>query len=48
MDKGPVTVFQCHTITNCTQTCLKSVNHALAIAEIKKMRAAEAEGKAAS
>jgi succinate dehydrogenase (ubiquinone) iron-sulfur subunit len=29
--------FRCHTILNCTQTCPKGLNPALAIAEIKKL-----------
>ena len=30
-------LYRCHTIMNCTQTCPKGLNPALAIAEIKKM-----------
>lgn len=41
-----MSVFRCHTVTNCTRTCPKSLNPALAIAEIKKMLAAETAGKA--
>jgi succinate dehydrogenase / fumarate reductase iron-sulfur subunit len=30
-------LYRCHTILNCTTTCPKGLNPALAIAEIKKM-----------
>lgn len=33
----PFSVYKCHTIMNCTQTCPKGLNPGLAIAEIKKM-----------
>ncbi|HBN48049.1 MAG TPA: succinate dehydrogenase iron-sulfur subunit, partial [Thalassospira sp.] len=30
-------LYRCHTIMNCTNTCPKGLNPALAITEIKKM-----------
>ena len=33
----PFRLYRCHTILNCTKTCPKHLNPALAIAEIKKM-----------
>ncbi|MEN8218545.1 MAG: succinate dehydrogenase iron-sulfur subunit [Pseudomonadota bacterium] len=35
--EDPFRLYRCHTIMNCTNTCPKSLNPALAIAEIKKM-----------
>lgn len=35
--KGKFAVYRCHTILNCTLTCPKGLNPALAIAEIKKL-----------
>ncbi|WP_319772366.1 succinate dehydrogenase iron-sulfur subunit [Breoghania sp.] len=35
--EDPFRLYRCHTIMNCTQTCPKGLNPALAIAEIKKM-----------
>jgi succinate dehydrogenase / fumarate reductase iron-sulfur subunit len=37
-------LFRCHTILNCTATCPKSLNPALAIAETKKMLLARQRG----
>lgn len=34
--EGPFKIFRCHTIMNCTQTCPKNLNPALAIASIKR------------
>lgn len=38
--EDPFKLYRCHTIMNCTNTCPKGLNPALAIAEIKKMMAA--------
>ena len=35
--EDPFRLYRCHTIMNCTQTCPKGLNPALAIAETKKM-----------
>jgi len=35
----PFSVFRCHTIMNCTQSCPKGLNPGKAIAEVKKMLA---------
>ncbi len=35
--EDPFKLYRCHTIMNCTRTCPKGLNPALAIAEIKKM-----------
>jgi len=35
-----MSVYRCHTILNCSRTCPKGLNPALAIAEIKKELAA--------
>ncbi|MCY3878768.1 MAG: succinate dehydrogenase iron-sulfur subunit [Rhodobacteraceae bacterium] len=35
--EDPFKLYRCHTILNCSQTCPKGLNPALAIAEIKKM-----------
>jgi len=35
--EDPFRLYRCHTIMNCTKTCPKSLNPALAIAEIKKL-----------
>ena len=35
--EDPFRLYRCHTIMNCTKTCPKGLNPALAIAEIKKM-----------
>jgi len=35
--EDPYRLYRCHTILNCTQTCPKGLNPALAIAETKKM-----------
>jgi len=35
--EDPFRLYRCHTIMNCTRTCPKGLNPALAIAEIKKM-----------
>ncbi len=37
--EDPFKLYRCHTIMNCTKTCPKGLNPALAIAEIKKMLA---------
>ena len=37
--KDNFSAFRCHTILNCTKTCPKGLNPALAIAEVKKMLA---------
>ena len=37
--EDPFRLYRCHTIMNCTQTCPKGLNPALAIAETKKMLA---------
>lgn len=37
--EDPFRLYRCHTIMNCTRTCPKGLNPALAIAEIKKMLA---------
>ncbi|KAL4658527.1 succinate dehydrogenase ubiquinone iron-sulfur subunit, mitochondrial-like isoform X1 [Arapaima gigas] len=36
----PFSLYCCHTIMNCTKTCLKGLNPGKAIVEIKKMMAA--------
>jgi len=38
--EDPFRLYRCHTIMNCTKTCPKGLNPALAIAEIKKMMVA--------
>jgi succinate dehydrogenase / fumarate reductase iron-sulfur subunit len=38
--EDPFRLYRCHTIMNCTNTCPKGLNPALAITEIKKMIAA--------
>jgi succinate dehydrogenase / fumarate reductase iron-sulfur subunit len=35
--EDPFRLYRCHTILNCAQACPKSLNPAIAIAEIKKM-----------
>ncbi|HHY49515.1 MAG TPA: succinate dehydrogenase iron-sulfur subunit [Alphaproteobacteria bacterium] len=35
--EDPFKLYRCHTIMNCTKTCPKGLNPALAIAEIKKL-----------
>ena len=35
--EDPFKLYRCHTIMNCTRTCPKGLNPALAIAEIKKL-----------
>ena len=35
--EDPFRLYRCHTILNCTRTCPKSLNPALAIAELKKL-----------
>ena len=35
--EDPFRLYRCHTIMNCTRTCPKGLNPALAIAEIKKL-----------
>ena len=35
--EDPFRLYRCHTIMNCTNTCPKGLNPALAITEIKKM-----------
>uniref|UniRef100_A0A670YBJ6 Succinate dehydrogenase [ubiquinone] iron-sulfur subunit, mitochondrial n=1 Tax=Pseudonaja textilis TaxID=8673 RepID=A0A670YBJ6_PSETE len=37
--QDPFSLYRCHTIMNCTQTCPKGLNPGKAIAEIKKMMA---------
>jgi succinate dehydrogenase (ubiquinone) iron-sulfur subunit len=39
--QDPFSVYRCHTIMNCARTCPKGLNPGLAIAEIKKMMAAD-------
>jgi len=39
--RDPFSVFRCHTIMNCTNTCPKGLNPGLAIAEIKKLMATD-------
>lgn len=39
--KDAFSVYRCHTIMNCTKTCPKGLNPARAIAEIKKLMAAD-------
>nr|XP_022901525.1 succinate dehydrogenase [ubiquinone] iron-sulfur subunit, mitochondrial-like [Onthophagus taurus] len=41
--KDPFSVFRCHTIMNCTNTCPKGLNPGRAIAEIKKLLGGIAE-----
>ena len=41
----PFKLYRCHTILNCTATCPKGLNPALAIAETKKMLLARSRGK---
>ena len=38
--EDPFKLYRCHTIMNCTKTCPKGLNPALAIAEIKKLMVA--------
>ena len=38
--EDPFRLYRCHTIMNCTKTCPKGLNPALAIAEIKKLMVA--------
>ena len=40
--KDPFSLYRCHTIMNCTNTCPKGLNPAKAIAETKKLLAAKA------
>ncbi|KAI8930070.1 alpha-helical ferredoxin [Entophlyctis helioformis] len=40
--QDPFSVYRCHTIMNCARTCPKGLNPGLAIAEIKKLMAADA------
>ena len=40
--KDPFSMYRCHTIMNCTNTCPKGLNPARAIAEIKKLLATKA------
>ncbi len=42
--EDPFKLYRCHTIMNCTDTCPKGLNPALAIAEIKKMLLIRQEG----
>ncbi|EQD65695.1 succinate dehydrogenase iron-sulfur subunit [mine drainage metagenome] len=35
--EDPFRLYRCHAIMNCTRTCPKGLNPALAIAEIKKL-----------
>jgi succinate dehydrogenase / fumarate reductase iron-sulfur subunit len=35
--EDPFKLYRCHTIMNCTNTCPKSLNPGLAIAETKKL-----------
>uniref|UniRef100_Q3TE45 Succinate dehydrogenase [ubiquinone] iron-sulfur subunit, mitochondrial n=1 Tax=Mus musculus TaxID=10090 RepID=Q3TE45_MOUSE len=44
--QDPFSVYRCHTIMNCTQTCPKGLNPGKAIAEIKKMMATYKEKRA--
>ncbi|KAL1781329.1 Succinate dehydrogenase [ubiquinone] iron-sulfur subunit, mitochondrial [Sigmodon hispidus] len=44
--QDPFSLYRCHTIVNCTQTCPKGVNPGKAIAEIKKMLATYKEKRA--
>ena len=37
--KDPFSLYRCHTILNCTQTCPKGLNPGKAIAEVKKLLA---------
>jgi succinate dehydrogenase / fumarate reductase iron-sulfur subunit len=37
--EDPFKLYRCHTIMNCTRTCPKGLNPALAIAETKKLLA---------
>ncbi|ORX89895.1 succinate dehydrogenase iron-sulfur protein [Basidiobolus meristosporus CBS 931.73] len=39
--QNPFSMYRCHTIMNCARTCPKGLNPGRAIAEIKKMMAAE-------
>ena len=39
--EDPFSMYRCHTIMNCTNTCPKGLNPAKAIAEIKKLLAAK-------
>ncbi len=39
--EDPFKLYRCHTIMNCTKTCPKGLNPALAIAEIKKQMVAK-------
>ena len=41
--EDPFRLYRCHTIMNCTDTCPKGLNPALAIAETKKMLLARSE-----
>lgn len=40
--EDPFSLYRCHTIMNCTQTCPKGLNPAKSIAEIKKLLASRA------
>lgn len=44
--QDPFSLYRCHTIMNCTQTCPKGLNPGKAIAEIKKMMATYKEKRA--
>ncbi|KAF6736506.1 Succinate dehydrogenase [ubiquinone] iron-sulfur subunit, mitochondrial [Oryzias melastigma] len=46
--QDPFSLYRCHTIMNCTQTCPKGLNPGKAIAEIKKMMATYKERKEAT
>ena len=35
--EDPFRLYRCHSIMNCTNACPKGLNHARAIAEIKKL-----------
>ena len=35
--RDPFSVYRCHTIMNCTQTCPKNLNPGKSIAEMKKL-----------
>ena len=39
--QDPFSVYRCHTIMNCTNTCPKGLNPGRAIAEIKKRMASD-------
>ncbi|ELR48868.1 Succinate dehydrogenase [ubiquinone] iron-sulfur subunit, mitochondrial, partial [Bos mutus] len=46
--QDPFSLYRCHTIMNCTQTCPKGLNPGKAIAEIKKMMATYKEKQASA